>query len=100
MQCLAAPVALEACACRVSLLRPHKLLSSFRVVVGCDEPEFELDGEVVERCRSVALELEQEGVPIGLQVIAGAYCDLLSIDFVRQLTAELGGFTPPPGYEE
>jgi amidase len=38
------------------------------------------------------------GLPIGLQAIGDAYDDLITVDFARLLSQEIGGFTPPPGY--
>lgn len=220
MHYLAAPGPFEASVWHASLRRPNKPLSDFRVSVWCDEPGFDVDSEIVDRCQSVALQLarlgatishharpdfapahsdalfrkllnaavdpfdelthyewrmldnermqlrlawreffrtwdvvlapvaatpafehdhdpisdrvlqvngnaipfsqqlfwaglasvsylpgtafpagtSRSGLPIGLQVIADAYDDLLTIDFARQLVAEIGGFTPPPGY--
>jgi amidase len=40
------------------------------------------------------------GLPIGLQVIADAYDDLITIDCARLLSREIGAFVPPPGYED
>ncbi|HEY7639647.1 MAG TPA: amidase family protein [Steroidobacteraceae bacterium] len=37
-----------------------------------------------------------QGLPIGLQAIGDAYADLQTIQFARLVTAELGGFRPPP----
>jgi amidase len=39
------------------------------------------------------------GLPIGLQAIGAAYADLQTIEFTRLVTAELGGFRPPPGLD-
>lgn len=38
------------------------------------------------------------GLPVGLQVIGGAYRDRTTIWLAGQLERLLGGFTPPPGY--
>jgi amidase len=43
--------------------------------------------------------LTKEGLPIGLQIIGAEGEDLTTIEFARLLAAEIGGFTPPPGYE-
>jgi amidase len=43
---------------------------------------------------------DSKGLPIGLQAIGDAYDDLVTIDFVRLLSKEIGGFTPPTGYED
>jgi amidase len=39
-----------------------------------------------------------DGLPIGLQAIGDAYQDLKTIELVRHLAAELGGFRSPPNY--
>ncbi len=44
--------------------------------------------------------VNKEGLPIGLQAFGNAYDDLVTIDFVRLLSQEIGGFVPPPGYED
>jgi amidase len=44
--------------------------------------------------------LGRQGLPIGLQAFGNAYDDLLLIDFVRQLAREIGGFVPPPGFDD
>jgi amidase len=41
-----------------------------------------------------------DGLPIGLQAIGNAYDDLITIDFARLLSREIGGFVPPPNYED
>ena len=43
--------------------------------------------------------LDEEGLPLGLQAIAGHLQDRTSIAFARLLAQEIGGFRPPPGYE-
>jgi amidase len=43
---------------------------------------------------------DSTGLPIGLQAIGDAYDDLVTIDFARLLSKEIGGFTPPAGYED
>jgi hypothetical protein len=35
-----------------------------------------------------------------LQAIGKGYDDLITIDFVRQLAQEIGGFIAPRGYED
>jgi amidase len=42
--------------------------------------------------------LTQEGLPVGLQIIAAEGEDPTTIEFARLLAAEIGGFTPPPGF--
>jgi amidase len=42
----------------------------------------------------------KEGLPIGLQAIGDAYDDLITIDFARLLSKEIGGFVAPPGFED
>jgi len=42
--------------------------------------------------------LSAASMPIGLQAMGAEYHDLTTIEFTRLLAAELGGFTPPPGY--
>jgi len=44
--------------------------------------------------------VDKSGLPIGLQAIGGAYDDLITIDFARLLAQEIGGFVPPPHYED
>jgi len=44
--------------------------------------------------------LSRNGLPIGLQAIGPAFGDRTTIEFARLLAAELGGFTPPPGYAD
>lgn len=39
-----------------------------------------------------------EGLPIGLQAVGAEFTDRGTIEFARQVTAELGGFTPPPAF--
>ena len=39
-----------------------------------------------------------EGLPLGLQAVAGEGEDKTSIEFCRLVAAEIVGFTPPPGY--
>jgi amidase len=41
--------------------------------------------------------LSDEGLPIGLQAVGAEYDDLQTIDFVRLLAREIGGFEVPPG---
>ncbi len=43
--------------------------------------------------------LDEEGLPLGLQAIAGHLQDRTSIAFARLLAQEIGGFQPPPGYD-
>jgi len=38
-------------------------------------------------------------LPIGLQAIGDSYADLQTIEFARLVTAEFGGFRPPPGLD-
>jgi amidase len=40
----------------------------------------------------------QAGLPIGLQAVGAEYNDLVTIDFTRLLTQEIGGFQPPPDF--
>jgi amidase len=44
--------------------------------------------------------VNEAGLPIGLQAVGDAYDDLITIDFTRLLSKEIGGFTPPPGYAD
>lgn len=41
-----------------------------------------------------------EGLPIGLQAVGPEFHDHRCIDFTRLVAEELGGFTPPPGYDD
>src|SRR5271170_1304083 len=43
--------------------------------------------------------LTAAGLPVGLQIIGAEGEDPTTIEFARLLSAEIGGFTPPPGYE-
>jgi amidase len=43
--------------------------------------------------------LTARGLPVGLQIIGPEGEDPTTIEFARLLAAEIGGFTPPPGYE-
>ena len=38
------------------------------------------------------------GLPIGLQAVGAEYDDLVTIDFARQITQEVGGFAVPPDF--
>ena len=42
--------------------------------------------------------LSPEGLPVGVQIIGAEMSDRTTIEFARLLAAEIGGFTPPPGY--
>jgi amidase len=42
----------------------------------------------------------RDGLPIGLQAFSDAYNDLVTIDFARLVSHEIGGFAAPPGYED
>lgn len=44
------------------------------------------------------LGLTREGLPVGMQIIGAEGEDLTTIQFARLLAAEIGGFTPPPGF--
>jgi amidase len=41
----------------------------------------------------------RDGLPIGLQAVGAEYNDHTCIDFARLLAEEIGGFTPPPGFQ-
>jgi len=43
--------------------------------------------------------LTAAGLPVGLQIIGPEGEDPTTIEFARLLAGEIGGFTPPPGYE-
>ena len=43
--------------------------------------------------------LTQNDLPIGLQAISAEYNDYITIDFVRLLTQQTGGFQIPPGFQ-
>ncbi len=43
--------------------------------------------------------LTRSGLPCGLQIIGPHMSDLSTIHFARLMEREIGGFTPPPGYE-
>jgi amidase len=42
----------------------------------------------------------REGLPIGLQAVGAEYRDHTCIDFARLVADEIGGFVPPPGYDD
>ena len=42
----------------------------------------------------------QAGLPVGIQIMGPYWEDATPITFADLLTRELGGFTPPPGYNE
>jgi amidase len=42
---------------------------------------------------------DNEGLPVGLQAIGPYLEDRTSIQFARLLAGEIGGFTPPPGFD-
>jgi len=44
--------------------------------------------------------LTDAGLPVGIQIIGARFEDRTTIAFARGLSRLLGGFTPPPGYEE
>jgi amidase len=39
------------------------------------------------------------GLPVGIQIMGPYWEDATPIAFADLLTRELGGFTPPPGYD-
>ena len=39
------------------------------------------------------------GLPVGVQIVGPGLGDRTTIEFARLLAAEIGGFTPPPGYD-
>jgi amidase len=41
----------------------------------------------------------RDGLPIGVQAVSAPYRDYRTIEFARQLSEEIGGFVPPPGYD-
>lgn len=41
-----------------------------------------------------------DGLPAGIQIIGPEYSDLITIELARLLTLEIGGYSPPPGYED
>ncbi len=42
----------------------------------------------------------KEGLPIGLQAVSAEFHDHFTIDFARQIADEIGGFFPPPGFDQ
>lgn len=42
----------------------------------------------------------REGLPIGVQAVSAPYRDYRTIEFARQIGEEIGGFVPPPGYDQ
>lgn len=44
------------------------------------------------------LGLSAAGLPVGMQIVGAEGEDLTTIEFARLLAAEIGGFSPPPGY--
>jgi len=43
--------------------------------------------------------LSKEGLPIGVQAVSAPYRDYRTIEFARLIAEEIGGFTPPNGYD-
>ncbi len=41
-----------------------------------------------------------DGLPIGLQAIGAEFADRTTIEFARLMAQEIGGFRPPPDYED
>lgn len=41
-----------------------------------------------------------DGLPVGYQAIAGSGCDKIAIAFSRYVEREIGGFFPPPDYDD
>jgi amidase len=41
-----------------------------------------------------------DGLPIGLQAVGREYDDYTCIEFARLMADEIGGFQPPPGYDD
>ena len=48
---------------------------------------------------AASIGLTAAGLPVGLQIIGPEGEDPTTIEFARLLAGEIGGFTPPPGYE-
>jgi amidase len=44
--------------------------------------------------------LSDSGLPVGIQIIGARFEDRTTIDFARGLSELVGGFVPPPGYED
>ena len=44
--------------------------------------------------------LTEEGLPVGIQIIAPMWEDQTSIEFAALLSESIGGFSPPPGVQE
>jgi amidase len=44
--------------------------------------------------------VSSDGLPIGLQAVGREFDDYHCIEFARLMAEELGGFQPPPGYED
>ena len=44
--------------------------------------------------------LSDSGLPVGIQIISDRFEDRTTIDFARGLSELIGGFSPPPGYED
>lgn len=44
--------------------------------------------------------LDENGLPIGVQIVGREMADLLTIDCARMVAAELGGFVAPKAYED
>jgi amidase len=42
----------------------------------------------------------RQGLPVGLQVMAAEGNDAVTLDVAGQISRELGGFTPPPGFTD
>ncbi|HWQ37579.1 MAG TPA: amidase [Burkholderiales bacterium] len=44
--------------------------------------------------------LTRNGLPVGLQIVGPEFGDRVTIHFARCMAAAVGGFVPPPGYED
>ena len=44
--------------------------------------------------------ISEDGLPIGVQAISAEFNDRTTIEFARLMASEIGGFTPPIGYED
>jgi amidase len=49
---------------------------------------------------SAPVGLASNGLPVGVQIVSGYGEDRTTIEFARQMAGVIGGFRPPPGFEE
>ena len=43
---------------------------------------------------------DDQGLPIGVQIVGAEMHDLITVEFARMVHKELGGFVPAPAYQD